>query len=169
MEKKKLKLPIGIQTFEKLRKEGCVYVDKTKYLIELIDTGSAYFFARPRRFGKSLTVSTFDALFSGEKELFKGLYAEEFLNRPNFHTSPVIRLDMSKVTTNKGIEGMEESLLLLTRKVAKKLGIKLSGTQLYGNLLSELIEAAAEKYGQKVDQTHNLGRIDFFLHIYISK
>ena len=57
MEKKKLKLPIGIQTFEKLRKEGNVYVDKTKHLVNLIDNGSIYFLARPRRFGKSLTGS----------------------------------------------------------------------------------------------------------------
>ena len=73
MEKKKLKLPIGIQTFEELRTGGYVYVDKTKYLVELIDKGKIYFLARPRRFGKSLTVTTFDALFSGNKKLFKGL------------------------------------------------------------------------------------------------
>ncbi|MDR1979488.1 MAG: AAA family ATPase, partial [Synergistaceae bacterium] len=72
------KLPIGIQTFEEIRKEGYLYVDKTKHLIDLIDTGKVYFLSRPRRFGKSLTVSTFDALFSGKKELFKGLRAEEF-------------------------------------------------------------------------------------------
>ena len=104
MENKRLKLPIGIQTFEELRTDGYVYVDKTRYLVELIDKGKVYFFARPRRFGKSLTVTTFDALFSGEKELFKGLYAEEFVNRPDFEPSPVIRLDMSRVTTSKGIE-----------------------------------------------------------------
>ena len=70
-----------MQTFEELRQEGYVYVDKTKYLVDLIDSGKIYFLARPRRFGKSLTISTFAALFSDKKELFKGLYAEEFLNR----------------------------------------------------------------------------------------
>ena len=70
------KLPIGIQTFEEIRKEGYLYVDKTKYLIDLIDNGKVYFLSRPRRFGKSLTISTFDALFSGRKDLFKGLDAE---------------------------------------------------------------------------------------------
>ena len=105
METKRLKLPAGIQTFEKLRKDNCVYVDKTKFLIDLIDNGSIYFLARPRRFGKSLTISTLDALFSGEKELFKGLEAaEEFLNRPEFEPSPVIRLDMSRTTTSEGLE-----------------------------------------------------------------
>jgi hypothetical protein len=63
MEKKKLKLPVGIPTFEKLRNDNCVYVDKTKYLVNLIDTGSIYFLARPRRFGKSLAVTTFESLF----------------------------------------------------------------------------------------------------------
>ena len=76
---KLLKLPVGIQTFERLRTEGYIYVDKTKYLIDIIDRGSVYFLSRPRRFGKSITISTFDALFSGKKELFKGLYAEASL------------------------------------------------------------------------------------------
>jgi len=84
----------------------------------MIDNGKIYFFARPRRFGKSLTVTALDALFAGKKELFKGLYAEEFVNRPNFQPSPVIRLDMSKVTTNMGIEALEESILNLTHEVA---------------------------------------------------
>ena len=150
MEKKRLKLPIGIQTFEDIRTEGYVYVDKTKYLVNLIDTGKIYFFARPRRFGKSLTISTFDAMFSGKKELFNGLYAEEFMSRPEFKPSPVIRLDMSKVATNKGIEGVDQSILNLTRQVAKKLHVEVSDTQLVGDLLSELIAATATQYNQKV-------------------
>ena len=63
MENRKLKLPVGIQTFEELRTDGHVYVDKTKYLVNMIEKGSIFFLARPRRFGKSITVSTFDALF----------------------------------------------------------------------------------------------------------
>ena len=150
MENKRLKLPIGIQTFETLRTEGYVYIDKTQYLINLIDTGQIYFLARPRRFGKSLTISTFDALFSGKKELFKGLYAEEFLNRPEFKPSPIIRLDMSETTTNKGIESVEESILKITRSAGKKLSIELSDTRLAGDLLSELITETATEYKQKV-------------------
>jgi len=148
--KKKLKLPAGIQTFEEIINQGYVYVDKTQYLVNLIDTGKIYFLARPRRFGKSLTVSTFDALFSGEKKLFKGLYAEEFVNRPDYQPSPVIRLDMSKVTTDRGIEGLYESMQNLTRAAAKKLNVELSETQLSGDLLGELIATAANKYNQKV-------------------
>ena len=150
MDKKRLKLPIGIQTFEEIRTKGYLYVDKTKYFVDLIDTGKIYFLSRPRRFGKSLTISTFDALFSGNKELFKGLYAEEFVNRPDYQPSPVIRLDMSDITTNRGIESMEESLLRLTIEAATKLGIELSKTPLCGDLLGELIVATATKYNQKV-------------------
>ena len=65
MENKRLKLPIGIQTFEEIRNAGYVYVDKTKYLVDLIDSGSIYFLARPRRFGKSLTVSTNENIHLG--------------------------------------------------------------------------------------------------------
>ena len=147
---KRLKLPVGIQTFETLRTEGYVYVDKTKHLINMIDSGQIYFLARPRRFGKSMTISTFDALFSGKKELFKGLYAEEYLNRPDFRPRPVIRLDMSNIDTSKGIESMEETMCYLTQNVAKNIDVRLSNTKLCSALLDELIEAASEKYGQKV-------------------
>jgi hypothetical protein len=150
MEDKRLKLPIGIQSFEDIRTDGCVYVDKTEYLVDLIDNGKPYFLARPRRFGKSLTLSTFEALFSGRKELFKGLAAEEFLNRPGFQPNPVIRLDMSRVNTNEGTEGIKESILYLTRETARKLQVEVSDTKLYGILLSELISRVAEKHNQKV-------------------
>ena len=150
MEQKRLKLPIGIQTFEEIRTEGYVYIDKTQYLVDMIDTGKTYFLARPRRFGKSLTISTFDALFSGKKELFKGLYAEAYMNNPNFKPSPVIRLDMSRISTNEGLESLKESILKQTRSIAQRLGIELSGTKSCGDLFGELISSTAEKYNQKV-------------------
>ena len=150
MENKRLKLPIGIQTFEELITEGYVYIDKTPYLVNLIDLGKIYFLARPRRFGKSLTISTFDALFSGKKELFKGLYAEEFLNRPDFKPSPVIRLDMSKIITNRGIDEMGNTIVKQVRDIAGKLGVALSDSNLPGMALEDLITNTAEKYNQKV-------------------
>jgi hypothetical protein len=67
------KLPIGIQTFKKLRQEGCVYVDKTEIAYNLIERGSYYFLSRPRRFGKSLFLDTLSEIFKGSKELFEGL------------------------------------------------------------------------------------------------
>ena len=64
------KLPIGVQDFVKIREQNYLYVDKTAKLLELIEQGERYFLSRPRRFGKSLMLSTFGAMFSGRKELF---------------------------------------------------------------------------------------------------
>ena len=71
------KLPVGIQTFRKIREEGYVYVDKTALVYQIVSTSTPYFLSRPRRFGKSLLVSTFEAYFEGRKELFKGLAIEK--------------------------------------------------------------------------------------------
>ncbi|MBQ4419880.1 MAG: AAA family ATPase, partial [Synergistaceae bacterium] len=70
MNGKLLTLPIGIQSFDRLREEGYLYVDKTAKLLELVRTSGRCFLSRPRRFGKSLTLSTLDAMFSGKVELF---------------------------------------------------------------------------------------------------
>ena len=66
------KYPVGIQSFESLRKGGYLYIDKTELIYRLISTGKYYFFSRPRRFGKSLLISTLEAYYSGRKELFQG-------------------------------------------------------------------------------------------------
>ena len=68
--------PIGIQNFEKIRKDGYFYIDKTALIYKLVKTGSYYFLSRPRRFGKSLLLSTLEAYFKGRKELFEGLAME---------------------------------------------------------------------------------------------
>ena len=148
MEHNRLNLPVGIQRFENIRKGGFLYVDKTKYLVDMIKGGRIYFLARPRRFGKSVIVSTFEAMFAGEKELFKGLYAEEFMN--NFEAGPVIRLDMSGVTTDDGIEGIKSSILWQVKTIAHKLGASLSDIQSPGNLFANLIISTADKYNQQV-------------------
>jgi len=69
------KLPVGIQSFSELRRGGFLYVDKTEYIHRLVVQGKYYFLSRPRRFGKSLLVSTMQELFSGNKELFTGFGA----------------------------------------------------------------------------------------------
>ena len=71
------RLPIGIQTFRKLIDENYLYVDKTEHIHSLIVQGSVYFLSRPRRFGKSLLISTLNEIFEGEKELFKDLWIYE--------------------------------------------------------------------------------------------
>ena len=143
------KLPIGIQDFVNLRQEGYLYVDKTQYLVDIIDRGKVFFFSRPRRFGKSLTISTFDALFSGKKELFKGLYAEEFLNRPDYKISPVVRLDMSTTTTDQGVETLRASMLRIVKKSAARYGIEIPDSP-PGEALSILLDALAALHGRVV-------------------
>ena len=85
--------PIGIQNFEKIRRGGYVYVDKTAQIYKLVTTGQYYFLSRPRRFGKSLLISTMEAYFCGKKELFKGL-AMENLER-DWGEYPVLHLDLT--------------------------------------------------------------------------
>ena len=92
------KLPIGIQDFEDMRKGGYLYVDKTRYIYELFHRGKPYFLSRPRRFGKSLLLSTMRAYFEGKKELFEGLQIEE-LERENpdaWQEYPVFYIDFNK-------------------------------------------------------------------------
>ncbi|MDR1620905.1 MAG: ATP-binding protein [Synergistaceae bacterium] len=161
------KLPIGIQTFEKLRESGYLYVDKTKYLIDLIDSGSAYFLSRPRRFGKSLTISTFDALFSGKRGLFAGLAAEEFFGRPEYKARPVVKLDMSGVVTDKGDETMDNSIILQIVSNARRHSIQLSDMALKNpsTALRELLELVAVESGTRaavlVDE-YDKPVLDFF-------
>lgn len=69
--------PIGIQSFEKIRRNGYFYIDKTALIYRLVKTGSYYFLSRPRRFGKSLLISTLEAYFSGVRALFEGLALEQ--------------------------------------------------------------------------------------------
>lgn len=85
--------PIGIQNFESLRKDGYFYVDKTALIYQLANTGRYYFLSRPRRFGKSLLLSTLQAYFEGKKELFTGLAMEQL--EQNWTKYPVLHLDLN--------------------------------------------------------------------------
>ena len=88
-----VKYPIGIQNFEKLRKDGYIYVDKTALMYQLVDRGSYYFLSRPRRFGKSLLISTLEAYFEGKRELFEGLAVEKL--EKDWVKRPVLHLDLN--------------------------------------------------------------------------
>ena len=110
------KLPIGKQEFKGLIEDNCIYVDKTKYLLKLIDFGAPVFLSRPRRFGKSLIVNTFKELFRGNKELFINTYAYKNWDFAQIH--PVIRLDLSKVS-GKTPEVISEKLLELIYDAAE--------------------------------------------------
>jgi hypothetical protein len=113
-------LPLGYQVFEKVRATRAVYVDKTAYLPGLPNLGQVVFCSRPRRFGKSLTVSTLDAFFSGRKDLFVGLAVEPFMHSPAFHSLPVIRLDMSSVAGSDSAESLKASLLSILNTNAER-------------------------------------------------
>ncbi len=85
--------PIGIQNFEKIRKDGYFYIDKTALVYQLAKTGSYYFLSRPRRFGKSLLISTLEAYFQGKKELFEGLAIEKL--EKDWIKYPILHLDLN--------------------------------------------------------------------------
>ena len=85
--------PVGIQSFEKIREGGYCYIDKTSLIYSLVKSGQYYFLSRPRRFGKSLLISTLEAYFLGRKELFKGLAMEGLEKDWTVH--PVLHLDLN--------------------------------------------------------------------------
>lgn len=85
--------PIGIQNFEKLRLGGYFYIDKTTLIYKMVKTGSYYFLSRPRRFGKSLLISTLEAYFQGKKELFEGLAMEKLEKEWRRH--PILHMDLN--------------------------------------------------------------------------
>ena len=94
MEKKQLRrLPVGIQTFEKIIENDMLYIDKTEYIWNMIHTYNCVFLSRPRRFGKSLLVSTLQSYFEGKKELFKGLFIDTV--EKEWTEYPVLRFSMA--------------------------------------------------------------------------
>ena len=106
------KYPIGIQDFEKLRKEGYYYIDKTSYVYDLVEKGNYYFLSRPRRFGKSLLISTIEAYFEGKKNLFDGL-AIAVLEK-DWKKYPVLHLDLNTQryeTENSLLSLLEENVV----------------------------------------------------------
>ena len=107
------KLPLGIQNFREIISDDYVYVDKTHYVYELINSAKYYFLSRPRRFGKSLLLDTIGEAFSGDKELFRGLYIYD--TDYDFAKYPVLRLDMSNIS-NETPETLKSSLFAALQK-----------------------------------------------------
>ena len=139
--------PIGIQTFERIRKENKLYIDKTEYIYRMAHSGGCYFFlGRPRRFGKSLLVSTFDSYFSGKKELFKGLAIERL--ETEWEEYPVLHFDMSG-GKHMEKEQLEEYLDFVLKEKEAKWGIA-NAPKGANNRLTELINTAYAKSGKQV-------------------
>ena len=140
------KLPIGIQTFEKLREEGFLYVDKTAMVYQIASTSTPYFLSRPRRFGKSMLLSTFEAYFQGKKELFKGLAIEKL--ETEWTEYPVLHLDLNaeKYDTPEALSNLLDSKL---RGWESKYGISVSDNSL-ATRFGTVIQQAYEQTGRQV-------------------
>ena len=138
------KLPIGIQTFSDIINENYLYIDKTKYALDLIEDYKYVFLSRPRRFGKSLFLDTLQEIFLGNKELFKGLY---IYDKYQFEEYPVIRIDWSG--NFKTLQNTEQRALEILENNQKRLGISCKRTNPSG-CLEELIQNSYEKYNKRV-------------------
>ena len=113
-------LALDTQSFEALRSNGCVYVDKTEVIHRMVTGGRIYFLSRPRRFGKSLLVSTLEALFQGRKDLFKGLYIYDKWDWTQQY--PVITIDWTAIDHSTP-EFMRKDLIAYLKKIARSYNI----------------------------------------------
>jgi hypothetical protein len=116
------KLPIGIQSFEEIRKENYYYVDKTHFVEKLASEGKYYFLSRPRRFGKSLFLDTLRQAFLGKKELFKGLYLETHWDWSKKY--PVIYIDFAEGVVDT-VETLKEIINSTLKYHSEAYGIEL--------------------------------------------
>ena len=140
------KLPLGIQTFRKIIEGNNLYVDKTKYIYDLIDNGNCYFLSRPRRFGKSLFLDTIAEVFKGSKELFKGLWIYD--SDYDFASFPIVKLDMSNFTTETN-EMFTSNLTARLRSYLKREDICINENT-PSELLNDLVVGLYDKYSRKV-------------------
>ncbi len=138
MDKKLLSL--GLSDFRDLIEGNYIYVDKTKWIYELVKPPKGlYFLSRPRRFGKTLTVSTLYYLFKGEKRLFKGMY---IYDKWDFKPYPVLKLDMTKVSPDLG--HIERSLTHYLNRLSKQHNVTVS-SDYYSDIFNDLIEELSKR------------------------
>ena len=152
------KLPIGVQSFKVLRNDRYLYVDKTKYITRLVTSSRVYFLSRPRRFGKSLFLSTLSAYFLGKKELFKDLYLEKaeeeqavLESRAAWQEYPVLYLDFNiGKYTDSG--ALNERLHVMLSEAESSYGISTSkeAQPFFASRFERLIKAAYQKTGKQV-------------------
>ena len=138
--------PIGIQSFEKLREGDYIYVDKTALLYNLTRQSQYVFLSRPRRFGKSLVLSTLEAYFEGRKELFEGLAMAEL--EKEWKASPVFHLDLNRGPYTS-VENLRLHLIAQISKLEDKYGRR-EAEVVISDRFSGVIERAAEKTGRNV-------------------
>ena len=137
------KIDSGNSSFEKLIQSGNVYIDKTQYLYNLLTDGRTYYFlSRPRRFGKSLTLSTLEAIFKGKRELFKGLYIDS--TDYDWKEYPVIHIDFSDVTFSE-MNDLKRQIRNSIFEIARNYGVTLSSDYAYNEALKYLIIELSKK------------------------
>jgi len=140
-------LPLGIGDYKRIIKGNFIYVDKTRYLYELAKKEGLYFLSRPRRFGKSLMLSTLYYLFKGEKELFEGTW---IYDKWEWQEYPVIRIDLTDIKTET-VEKVEFGLKLILKNTSEEYDVEIPSLEIdasYG--LSELINRLYRKYNKQV-------------------
>ena len=139
--------PIGQQDFKTLRKDGAIYVDKTEFIHKIVDSSSKYYFlARPRRFGKSLFLSSMKYFFQGERELFKGLYIDS--TDWKWEEYPVLHLDLNRDRyAEKG--KLDDVLDRLFREWEERYGVEVKDSS-YSQRFATIIQTAHEKTGRQV-------------------
>jgi len=140
------KLPIGRQNFKQIKENNYLYVDKTKYIYEMINDGDINFLSRPRRFGKSLLVSTLKELFNGNKNLFKGLYIYDKWNWENQY--PVLVLDFGG-GEYETVDGLEDAIDDRLHQLSREFQVKLYSKTLSGKF-TDLITGIYNKTNKEV-------------------
>lgn len=144
------KLPIGIQTFQDIRNENYVYVDKTDIALTLIESGRYYFLSRPRRFGKSLFLDTLQDIFQGKKALFKGLSIYDQWDWGTIY--PVIKISFGAGVHqgDNAFKALDRTIINILKNNQKRLKLECESIDDAKDCFAELIEAAYEKYGKVV-------------------
>jgi hypothetical protein len=143
-------LPIGIQDFKELRSRNCVYVDKTQIIYKLITEGKYYFLSRPRRFGKSLLISTLNEIYEGNQELFEGLF---IYDKIEWKKRPVIRIDFTSDSFKK--LGLEYAITNILRLNYEKYGLEITektNRAQFRDLIIKLHEKTGEKVALLIDE-----------------
>ena len=140
------RLPVGIQTYSKFVEQDCLYIDKTEYIWKMMKVSNYIFLSRPRRFGKSLLVSTLQAYFEGRRDLFKGLYIDKV--ERDWTEYPVLRFDMS-LGKHMEKEQLERYLGNRLAEYESKYGIT-NPAQDNNDRFTSLIQAAYKRTGKKV-------------------
>ncbi len=142
-----LRLPLGIQTFENIINGGYVYIDKTALIHQLANDGKYYFLSRPRRFGKSLLLSTLDAYFSGRSDLFRGLAMEQL--ESEWPTHPVLRLDLNNADYTTGTAPLIDLLANHLQKWEKQFRIERTANEV-GARFKNVVEGVHAQTGKQV-------------------